>query len=300
MKRLYVIVIAIFEWLNVVAQSVYMHEAQREAEESDGITLWGIFSMLFFVGVIYIIYYLAKAIKQDRDYKKKQVENNEAEVLRKEREAVEKRAYLDSLLKPEAIDLGLSLPILWSSINVGAKRNNILGTYFAWADTRPRLRFEHKKNDVCDAPYDELCNLFNSDKGEFSGVTEYDVARINFGDEWRVPTENEFRSLIDECKWQFIHEGNYMGWKVIGPNGNSIFLPMENGKMVNFCFPLTDYWTSTPTTNNDVKIYPPGLKTLTAIMLDIDQSQNSKEPERLFVERFRVLNGFIRPVKNKQ
>ena len=46
--------------------------------------------------------------KQDRDYKKKQVENNEAEVLRKEREAVEKRAYLDSLLKPEAIDLGLS------------------------------------------------------------------------------------------------------------------------------------------------------------------------------------------------
>lgn len=52
-----------------------------------------------------------------------------------------------------------------------------------------------------------------------------DVARTNWGGNWRLPTKSEFEELINKCKWTATTQGGVKGLKVTGPSGNSIFLP---------------------------------------------------------------------------
>lgn len=40
-----------------------------------------------------------------------------------------------------------------------------------------------------------------------------------------MPTVDEYRELVKECRWQWITYNGVNGQKVTGPNGNSIFLP---------------------------------------------------------------------------
>lgn len=54
-----------------------------------------------------------------------------------------------------------------------------------------------------------------------AGNAKCDAATANWGAAWRIPTNEEIKELVDKCTWEF--EGN--GYKVTGPNGNSIFLP---------------------------------------------------------------------------
>jgi hypothetical protein len=49
----------------------------------------------------------------------------------------------------------------------------------------------------------------------------YDPATANWGNSWRMPSTAELQELIDKCEWEFTGTG----YKVTGPNGNSIFLP---------------------------------------------------------------------------
>ena len=53
------------------------------------------------------------------------------------------------------------------------------------------------------------------------GDAEYDAARASWGSAWRMPTTKELAELYLYCTWEF--EGT--GYRVTGPNGNSIFLP---------------------------------------------------------------------------
>ena len=82
-----------------------------------------------------------------------------------------------------------------------------------------------------------LVKYFESTKGGFkidkgssiSGAPVYsiisdanhDAATANWGNDWRMPTKEEAQELIDKCTWDFTGTG----YKVTGPNGNSIFLP---------------------------------------------------------------------------
>lgn len=56
---------------------------------------------------------------------------------------------------------------------------------------------------------------------EITSDPTYDAATANWGVTWRMPTTAELAELMNECEWEFV--GN--GYKVTGPNGNSIFLP---------------------------------------------------------------------------
>ena len=55
--------------------------------------------------------------------------------------------------------------------------------------------------------------------------TQYDVARAQWGGSWRLPTMAEFVELDDRCTWTWTSYNGINGFKVTGPNGNSIFLP---------------------------------------------------------------------------
>ena len=40
-----------------------------------------------------------------------------------------------------------------------------------------------------------------------------------------MPTYDEQEELLNNCIWELTTENDFNGYKVAGPNGNSIFLP---------------------------------------------------------------------------
>ena len=42
---------------------------------------------------------------------------------------------------------------------------------------------------------------------------------------WRMPTRDELTELAEKCEWQWVANADSTGYRVTGPNGNSIFLP---------------------------------------------------------------------------
>ena len=120
----------------------------------------------------------------------------------------------------EFVDLGLS--VKWATCNIGAEKPEDYGDYFAWGETEPKKVYSEDTYKHCTKGW-----LFNKykDIGENISGTEYDAARTNWGGSWRMPTNMEIHDLIDKCKWDWITNDNNNGYKIIGPNGNSIFLP---------------------------------------------------------------------------
>ena len=60
--------------------------------------------------------------------------------------------------------------------------------------------------------------------GEISG-TEYDIARVKWGDSWRMPTKAEMEELVNKCTRTTVTRNGISGVEFTGPSGNSIFLP---------------------------------------------------------------------------
>ncbi len=62
---------------------------------------------------------------------------------------------------------------------------------------------------------------------------EDDAAHKNWGDSWRMPNLEEYEELLEYCKWEWSKQNNINGFRVIGPTGNSIFLPAAGAKQEN-------------------------------------------------------------------
>jgi hypothetical protein len=76
---------------------------------------------------------------------------------------------------------------------------------------------------------------------------EDDAAYVNWGSLWRMPTQAELDELIDNCTWTWMQQNGVNGYKVIGVNGNSIFLPaagFTNGADVIGVGKYIHYWSS--------------------------------------------------------
>ena len=52
-----------------------------------------------------------------------------------------------------------------------------------------------------------------------------DVASVKWGGSWRMPTRAEQDELRNNCTWKWTTLNGVNGYRVTGPNGNSIFLP---------------------------------------------------------------------------
>ena len=121
------------------------------------------------------------------------------------------------------VDLGLS--VNWANCNVGASEPQEYGDYFAWGEVDSKDYFSANN-------YEFYSNGKFVDIGSDISGTKYDAATHNMGDYWRMPTKAEYEELINKCAWKFVTYRRVRGWKVIGPNGNSIFLPVA-GYMLN-------------------------------------------------------------------
>lgn len=106
-----------------------------------------------------------------------------------------------------AMDLGLS--VLWADRNVGASSPSDYGILYGYGDISGEMTTE----DEDAYPSMDIVN------------TNSDIAKSIWGEDWRMPTTEELEELCKECHWKDTCKDGINGCEVIGPNGNSIFLP---------------------------------------------------------------------------
>ena len=128
----------------------------------------------------------------------------------------------------EAVDLGLS--VKWATHNVGASKPEEYGGYYAWGETEVKENYTWETYKWCNGSYDTMTKYCtNSNSGTVDNKTvldpEDDVAHVKWGGSWRMPTMAEQDELRTKCIWQWTTLNGVNGYKVTGPNGNSIFLP---------------------------------------------------------------------------
>ncbi|MCD7721667.1 MAG: zinc-ribbon domain-containing protein [Prevotellaceae bacterium] len=144
----------------------------------------------------------------------------------------------------EWVDIGLS--VKWATCNVGASSPGEYGSHFAWGETSSKLYYGYDEN-----------SSNNKVTGSIAGDPSYDAARSNWGGTWRLPTASEIDELVNKCQWTWTRMGGHNGYKVTGPNGNSIFLPAAgdcNGQAIttddiNGAGNYGGYWSATPSSH---------------------------------------------------
>ena len=117
----------------------------------------------------------------------------------------------------QEVDLGLS--VNWAGWNIGATSPEEIGGRYCWGETETKEKYtiENYKFYNPDSIFTDL--------GYNISGTQYDAARKNWGGSWRIPTRLELQELVEKCAWEWTSFNNVSGYKVIGPNGNSIFIP---------------------------------------------------------------------------
>lgn len=141
--------------------------------------------------------------------------------------------------KSYGVDLGLS--VNWAECNVGAESPEQIGYRTPLGNVTGTTK----------APATRHSNISGTDS---------DIAKVKMGDGWRMPTGPEMKELLEKCTWTPDTLNGSNGFRVTGPNGNSIFLP-DTGPNYSFeelasqdifyDFPIRDsregnYWCGTP------------------------------------------------------
>jgi len=158
----------------------------------------------------------------------------------------------------EAVDLGLPSGTLWASYNLGASRPSEYGDFFAWGELEAKSEYEWSTLKYCeyggsDADVKFSKYVMDPEYGTVDGKTvlepEDDAASVNWGDGWRIPTDDEWAELIAQCRWRWTRRGDIGGYKIIGKNRKSIFLPAAGhcfyGDTINQAGKLGIYSAST-------------------------------------------------------
>lgn len=159
----------------------------------------------------------------------------------------------------EAVDLGLS--VKWATCNIGTGYPTGKGQYFAWGEICPKKMYTwdtYKLKYKYHPSYDENTELEACD----------DVATDFWGEEWRLPTVEEFEELLNLCSWAWDDE--YKGYTIYGPNGNSIFLPAAGFRHANNWLSVEErclYWSKSLNQQNAIQ----------AMSLIITKAFNEKE-----------------------
>ena len=145
------------------------------------------------------------------------------------------------------VDLDLPSKTLWGKYNVGAKPGSTAeswyGDYFMWGDPEPAT------NKTCYWKIYKWCNNgnvkrltkycydndYNNDYWDYFAKKckqdnksvldeEDDMARVNMGDEWKMPTEEQCIELIDNTTKKQVKDYN----DILGLNG-TLFISKKNG-----------------------------------------------------------------------
>mgnify|MGYP002643891541 CR=1 FL=1 len=162
------------------------------------------------------------------------------------------------------VDLGLDSGLLWAKCNMGATEPTKPGDYYAWGETSTKKEYYSTNYKHFKAKYNIEVLKYNEKDGKEVLELEDDVARVNLGVGYRIPTQKDWEELLEDCKWEAVtttlseiidpsQTKVIARWKVTGPNGNSIVLPTTSGFKADGWGVQPDYDIYYTTAN----LYPP-------------------------------------------
>jgi TolA-binding protein len=138
------------------------------------------------------------------------------------------------------VDLGLPSGTKWATYNVGTTAIHGVGTRIAWGETATKKLFSpdtYTHNEI------ELPS--------YAGNAEYDLATLQWGDDWYTPTLQQWEELIEHCQWEYVMINGINGVLFTSHKTyNTIFLPStgytddETYKLKYTTYNLA-YWAST-------------------------------------------------------
>ena len=155
------------------------------------------------------------------------------------------------------VDLGLS--VVWATMNVGASSPEEHGGYYAWGETEPKEVYDWSTYKWCNGSSTSLTKYnTNSNNGTVDNKTQLeltdDAAYINWGGNWRMPTDAEMTELREQCTWTWTTQNGENGYKVTSKsNANSIFLPAAGYRGGNSFINVGNsgfYWSSSLRTDS--------------------------------------------------
>lgn len=157
----------------------------------------------------------------------------------------------------EYVDLGLPSGTLWATCNLGASVPEEFGDYYAWGETTLKSVYDWKNYQYGNFIHERYeLNKYCTDScyglnGFVDGLTVLepadDVAMVEWGNGWRMPTREDWEELFLNTTDTITTLNGVNGCLLTASNGNSIFLPAAgywwgdefNGAGIGI------YWSST-------------------------------------------------------
>lgn len=167
------------------------------------------------------------------------VTSNKALITSRSQRTTTSQLTYSGKVEPKYVDLGLS--VKWATFNVGADKPEDYGDYYAWGEIYKKDHYYWSNYKYCKGGEDLLTKYCNISKYGYRGYTDDktvldlgdDVAYVNWGGDWRMPTDAEWSELLDNCTWTWTTLNGIKGYKVIGNKegytDRYIFLPAAGG-----------------------------------------------------------------------
>lgn len=220
----------------------------------------------------------------------------------------------NELAKPsmlEAVDLGLS--VLWANCNIGAMQPQDYGAYLAWGEPTGRLWSGDGIGRKNNAYTWNTSNYGGNNPPSDIGGSSLDVVTLNWGEGWHIPTFSQAQELCEQCQWKLQTNGDIKWYEVIGPNGNSIIMPLAglygDDPYSYYRFQAGPYginerghyWTSTSCTTPNIaeqRGYGVNDGVVTAWSFRFN-SNSGDDLTPVFIDHLRAFHMSIRPVHDK-
>lgn len=159
--------------------------------------------------------------------------------------AAEHSALFDPIV---AVDLGLS--VKWASTSLSTWEEELVEGIYERFNWEPKT-YQWGDIEQCRTRYNKDWSIYKWGSSWDEEISKYggkadnktaldiedDVAHVELGGKWRLPTKDEIQELADKCKLEIIKipesEGHAPSlyykeaWKITGPNGKSIIFPLE-------------------------------------------------------------------------
>ena len=159
----------------------------------------------------------------------------------------------------EWVDLGLS--VKWAKYNVGAYSIEDSGEYFAWAEIYSKSSYSWQNyqygQNYPNNPAN-MCSKYTYNGASADAKSKLDacddVAKVQMGGNWRIPTTSEFSELCTMCTWKWTTLNGVSGYTVTASNGNCIFLPAAgfySGSSLNNFGAYGRYWSNEISTSSN-------------------------------------------------